>query len=158
MLLVFMGASCTGKSSAADRISRDRNLRIFTGKDYLRLDKNENEARKKFKEMLYGASCSKDWTEESLIYIMTDKDDSESLKLSEHAVFVLFKADPSLVKERFSERMKGSLPKPLEMMLEKQIKNWENVSCDLSFDTTDLKPDEITKRIIRFCEKDTEMI
>lgn len=152
MLLILMGASCTGKSSAAECISKEKNLRVFTGKDYLRLGRSESEARKKFDEMLKEASSSREWTERSLLYIITDISDIDKIK-SEHAVRVLFTADTALVKERFSRRMNGHLPKPLEMMLEKQLKNWENVSSDLSLDTTELKPQEITNTIMSFCEK-----
>lgn len=152
MLLIFMGASCTGKSTAADSIGREKNLSIYTGKDYLRLSKNEIEASKKFNAMLHEASSSSGWSDKSLIYIVTDRNDAEKLTLSEHAVSVHFTAEPALVKERFSRRMNGNLPKPIEVMLEKQLNSWENVHSDLSLDTTDLKPDEITEKIIYFCE------
>lgn len=154
MLLIFMGASCTGKSSAAERIRSERNLSVYSGKDYLRLSKNEVEARKKFNEMLHEASCSSGWADNSLIYIVTDRNDAEKLNLAEHAVFVHFTADASVVKERFSGRMNGNLPKPLELMLEKQLKNWENAESDLSLDTTVLKTEDITEKIISFCEKE----
>lgn len=155
MLLIFMGASCTGKSSAAEMIRKDMNIQVFTGKDYLRLHKNESEARNKFDEMLNKASLSSGWADDSLIYIVTETAELQKLKPAEHALFVLFTADPSLIKERFAGRMKGNLPKPLEMMLEKQMKNWEDVRSDLSFETTDTKTDEIKEKIISYCENRT---
>ncbi|WP_291561207.1 MULTISPECIES: hypothetical protein [unclassified Clostridium] len=44
MLFIFMGASCTGKSSAADELKELMDVQVYTGKDYLRMAKNENEA------------------------------------------------------------------------------------------------------------------
>ena len=42
MVIGIFGESCTGKSTLAERISAGLSCEVFTGKDYLRLAKNEN--------------------------------------------------------------------------------------------------------------------
>lgn len=44
MLYIFMGQSCTGKSTVANKLKELIDVEVFAGKDYLRLAKNENEA------------------------------------------------------------------------------------------------------------------
>ena len=48
MLIGIIGESCTGKSTLADRLKAQLNAEVFTGKDYLRLAKNETIAQKLF--------------------------------------------------------------------------------------------------------------
>lgn len=55
MLIAIFGESCTGKSTLADKLSEKANAAVFTGKDYLRLAKNEAIARKLFQDRLRGA-------------------------------------------------------------------------------------------------------
>lgn len=44
MLYIFMGQSCTGKSTVADKAKELTGAEVFTGKDYLRMAKDENQA------------------------------------------------------------------------------------------------------------------
>jgi uridine kinase len=52
MIIGIFGASCTGKSSIADEISKRTGAKLFTGKDYLKFAKSEAEARREFIDML----------------------------------------------------------------------------------------------------------
>lgn len=44
----IIGESCTGKSTLADKLSALLDAEFYTGKDYLRLAKNEAIAKKLF--------------------------------------------------------------------------------------------------------------
>ena len=50
MVIGIFGESCTGKSTLAERINASLPCDIFTGKDYLRLAKNENIAKVMFQK------------------------------------------------------------------------------------------------------------
>ena len=53
MVIGIFGESCTGKSTLAEKITASIPCEVFTGKDYLRLAKNENIA----KSMFHTNSC-----------------------------------------------------------------------------------------------------
>lgn len=148
MLLIFMGPSCTGKSTAAESLKKDNDIQIYTGKDYLRFAKTENEAWKKFNEKLIEASNSKELSVKSIIYVISVRNIINKLQALDNAIFVKFTANLDTIKLRFSERMNGNLPKPLEKMLEKQLKEWEDISSNLCVDTTNTEPTELIKKII----------
>ena len=44
MLIGLIGESCTGKTTLANKIKDSLGAEIYSGKDYLRLSKNENDA------------------------------------------------------------------------------------------------------------------
>lgn len=52
MIYCFMGASCTGKTTIVQELQTKYNLKVYNGKDYLRLAKNPAEAETAFKETL----------------------------------------------------------------------------------------------------------
>jgi len=58
MLYIFMGQSCTGKSTAAERLKELTGAEIFSGKDYLRMAKNEDEAFRLFFDKLSKAAST----------------------------------------------------------------------------------------------------
>ncbi len=93
MLLIFMGASCTGKSTVAEVLKEDIDMEVYTGKDYLRFAKNENEAWNIFNEKLLEASNIKGFSSKSIIYIISDKNILTKLKSFDNAIFVKFTAD-----------------------------------------------------------------
>lgn len=112
MLIAIFGESCTGKSTLAERIAAKHNAAIFTGKDYLRLAKNETIAKKLFQKKLQEAVNG-----ENLIYVIAEK---EHLKLlPDGCIRILVTADLDTIKERFAARMRGSLPAPVAAMLER---------------------------------------
>ena len=52
MVIGIFGESCTGKSTLAEKIAACLPCEVFTGKDWLRLAKNENIAKAMFRKKL----------------------------------------------------------------------------------------------------------
>ena len=113
MVIGIFGESCTGKSTLADKIAAAFPCEIFTGKDYLRLAKNENIAKVMFRKKLTAAVNG-----ENIIYVISEKEHLSLLP--EGALRILVTADLELIKTRFAERMRGNLPAPVAAMLEKK--------------------------------------
>ena len=113
MVIGIFGESCTGKSTLAKMISAKISCEVFSGKDYLRLAKNENIARTMFQKKLDAAVNG-----ENVIYVISE---AEHLSLlPDGALRVLVTADLDLIKSRFAQRMRGDLPAPVAAMLEKK--------------------------------------
>ena len=136
MLYVFMGQSCTGKSTVADQMKLQYGAEVFSGKDYLRMAKNENEAWNTFYKLLENAAIDKS-PENILIYVITEKEHLNKLSSLEGVKKVKFTASLQVIKERFSQRMRGNLPLPVEKKLEMQFNEWEAEEGDLIIDTTE---------------------
>ena len=149
MLLLFFGPSCSGKSSTADLIAQQIGADIWTGKDYLRLAKNEPESWDAFFELLRKAANDNHCNEKSIIYILTDSPDSiANLSSLSHVIRIRFTANLETLKQRFAPRMGGRIPPPVVTMLE-NVKNRTDCSpCDLCIDTTNRTPHEIAQEII----------
>ena len=64
MVICIFGESCTGKSMLAKEISKELPGKVFSGKDYLRLAKNEAIAKKMFTNLLIDAIDG-----ENIIYV-----------------------------------------------------------------------------------------
>lgn len=113
MLIAIFGESCTGKTTLADHISSAAGAEAYSGKDYLRLAKNEAEAKRLFQERLSAAVHG-----DNIIYIIAER---EHLALiPDGAVRILVTAELETIKERFAARMHGNLPAPVAAMLEKK--------------------------------------
>ena len=113
MVIGIFGESCTGKSTLAEKIANSISCQVFTGKDYLRLVKNENIARVMFQRKLADAVNG-----ENIIYVISEKEHLPLLP--EGALRILVTADLERVKSRFAQRMRGNLPAPVAEMLEKK--------------------------------------
>lgn len=113
MVIGIFGESCTGKSTLADKIAAGFPCEIFTGKDYLRLAKNENIAKEMFQKKLNAAVNG-----ENIIYVISEREHLPLLP--EGALRILITADLELIKSRFAQRMRGNLPAPVATMLEKK--------------------------------------
>ena len=124
MLVAIIVENCVGKSTLAQKINEMLNAKIYTGKDYLRLEKNPAVAEKSFKELLSNALLG-----DNVIYVITEK---EHLNLLPKGAFkILLTAELSVIKQRFKERMRGNLPLPVEKMLESKHGIYDNLQCDL---------------------------
>jgi adenylate kinase family enzyme len=157
MLFIFMGPSCSGKSTLADLLKKEKGMQIYTGKDYLSFAKNENEAWKILMDKLAAASNNKELSGGSAVYIITEKNIVSKLPSFRNAVQVKFTADLDIIKDRFTKRMRGNLPQPVEKMLERQVKDWEDISSDICIDTTGtqgqgLSPTDLTASAERIIE------
>ena len=113
MVISIFGESCTGKSTLAEKIAASFPCEVFTGKDWLRLAKNENIAKLMFRKKLKAAVNG-----ENILYVISEKEHLSLLP--EGALRILVTADLDLIKSRFAQRMRGNLPAPVAAMLEKK--------------------------------------
>ena len=124
MLIAIIGENCTGKSTLANKINEKLNAKIYSGKDYLRLDKNPDSAVEKFKLILKDAVNN-----QHVIYLITEKEHLSFLP--EGTYKIVLTADLDTIKERFKKRMRGNLPAPVEKMLETKHGLYDDLKCDL---------------------------
>ena len=123
MLIAIFGESCTGKSTLANKLSAKLNARIYTGKDYLRLAKNEAIAKNLFQKTLSDAGSG-----ENIIYVIAEK--SHLALGPEGCIRILVTAELDVIKERFAARMHGNLPAPVAAMLERNHGCFDAEPCD----------------------------
>lgn len=124
MVIGIIGESCTGKSTLADKLKSLLGAEVYTGKDYLRLAKNEAIAKKLFQKKLDDAVSGA-----HIVYVISEK---EHLPLLPDGAFrVLVTADLDVVKERFAQRMRGNLPAPVATMLERKHGCFDTEKCDI---------------------------
>jgi len=123
MLLVVFGESCTGKSTLSNMLGEALPAKVYTGKDYKRLAKNEADAKKAFSALME-AACK----EEHLIWVVSQQED---LPLIPQGAFrILVTAPLETIKERFAKRMGGTLPLPVAAMLERKHGCFDNEPRD----------------------------
>ena len=127
MLIAIIGENCVGKSTLANRINEKMAAKIYSGKDYLRLEKNPSAALEKFRAILKEAV-----TQDNVIYMITEKEHVELLP--EGAFRIVLTAELDVIKERFKERMGGNLPMPVEKMLEAKHGMYDHLACHLKLD------------------------
>ena len=140
MLIGIFGESCTGKSTLAEKIAGSLPCEVFTGKDYLRLAKNENIAKVMFQKKLAGAVDG-----ENIVYVISE---TEHLPLlPEGTVRILVTADLETIKARFAQRMRGNLPGPVAAMLEKKHGCFDNVPCDIHVISGQTDLDAVIERL-----------
>ena len=130
MVIAVIGENCTGKSTLADKLKVHLNATVYTGKDYLRMAKSPTEAEGVFKNTLAQAVHG-----ENLIYIISE---SEHLKLLPEKSFkILVTADLEVIKERFTARMRGILPPPVAVMLEKNHGKFDKIQNNFHYDNAE---------------------
>ena len=118
----------TDDPDIANKINEKLNVKIYSGKDYLRLEKNPSMALEKFKTIL-----KESVTGDNVIYLITEK---EHLNLLPEGTFkIVLTAELKVIKERFKERMRGNLPLPLEKMLEAKHVMYDNLDCNIKLDS-----------------------
>lgn len=143
MVIAIFGESCTGKSTLADKIAARIPCQVFTGKDYLRLAKNENIAqlmfRKKLAEAVHG---------DNLVYVISEK--AHLSLLPEGALRILVTADLTLIKSRFAQRMQGNLPAPVAAMLEKKHGCFDALPHDIHVISGETDPEVVINRIVSY--------
>ena len=146
MLYIFMGQSCSGKSTIVNKVKELANATVFTGKDYLRMAKNENEAWNLFYAKLSDAALNKD---ETVVYVITEQEQLKRISDLEGVKKIKFTASLDTIKSRFAERMNGRLAQPVETMLEKQYSEWESIIGDRNVDTTEnIDVEKIARQIL----------
>ena len=129
MVFGIIGENCSGKSTLADKLKTELGAELVTGKEYLRMAKSESEAASLFREKLCNAVCG-----DNIIYVIADP---EHVKLlPDGAIRILVTADLETIKERFTERMHGTLPKAVALMLERRHGMFDSGEYDYRFDGT----------------------
>ena len=113
MVIGLFGESCTGKSTLADKLKESMNAQVYTGRDYLRLEKNEAAAKQSFQTKLREAING-----ENIIYVISEKEHLPLLP--DGSIRVLVTADLEVIKTRFAGRMRGNLPAPVAAMLDRK--------------------------------------
>ena len=141
MVIGIFGESCTGKSTLAEKIAASFPCEIYTGKDYLRLAKNENIARLMFQKKLNVAVNG-----ENIIYVISEKEHISLLPGG--ALRILVTADLELIKSRFAQRMRGNLPAPVASMLEKKHGCFDGLPHDIHVISGETDWDEVCKQIV----------
>jgi GNAT superfamily N-acetyltransferase len=127
MVIGIIGENCSGKSTLAEKIKAELGAEIVTGKDYLRMAKSESEAVSLFREKLRRAVSG-----DNIIYVISDP---EHVKLlPDGAIRILVTADLETIKERFRARMRGNLPAPVALMLERKHGMFDSGEYDYRFD------------------------
>jgi len=140
MVIGIFGESCTGKSTLAEKIAASFPCEVYTGKDYLRLAKNENIAKVMFQKKLTAAVNG-----ENIIYVISEK---EHLPLLPEGAFrILVTADLDLIKSRFAQRMRGNLPVPVATMLEKKHGCFDAEHYDIHMISGETNLDTIVEQI-----------
>ena len=127
MLIAIIGENCVGKSTLANKINEKFHAKIFSGKDYLRLEKNPSVAIETFKAILQASICG-----DNIIYIITEKEHLQFLPTG--AFRIVLTAELDTIKSRFKERMRGNLPMPVEKMLEVKHGMYDSLDCNLKLD------------------------
>lgn len=113
MVIAIIGESCTGKTTLAKMLQEHIGGEIYTGKDYLRLAKNESIAWTLFQKKLEESTAAS-----PILYVISDP---ELLSLlPNNAIRILVTANLEQIKERFAARIHGNLPAPVAAMLEKK--------------------------------------
>lgn len=141
MVIGIFGESCVGKSTLAEKLKDRLHAQIYTGKDYLRMAKDEASAAACFRKKLEETAA-----DDAVIYVISEKEQLDLLP--ETAIRVLVTADLALIQERFARRMGGKLPVPVAAMLEKKHGCFDGEKHDLHviFGRSDLQ--EVCTRIV----------
>ena len=127
MLIAIIGENCVGKSTLANKINEKIGAKIYSGKDYLRLEKNPSAAMETF-ETILKASVNGD----NIIYLITEQ---EHIQLLPKGAFrIVLTAELDVIKARFKERMRGNLPMPVEKMLEAKHGMYDTLDCNIKLD------------------------
>lgn len=140
MVIAIFGESCTGKSTLAEKLKAQLQAKVFTGKDYLRLAKNEEEAKEAFRQLLEGASG-----EEHILYVISEK--QHMSLLPGHAIRILVTAELETIKSRFAGRMGGKLPAPVAAMLERSHGCFDSESHHFHYRAGESNPEKLCREI-----------
>ena len=114
---------------------------IVTGKDYLRLAKNENIAKTLFQKKLQAAV-----TGEHILYVISEKEHLGLLP--DGALRILVTAELETIKSRFAQRMHGNLPAPVAVMLKKKHGCFDAEPHDIHVISEETDLDSICKQIL----------
>lgn len=144
MVIGIFGESCTGKSTLADKLKESMNAQVYTGKDYLRLEKNEAAAKQSFQAKLREAING-----ENIIYVISEKEHLPLLP--DGSIRILVTADLESIKTRFAQRMHGDLPAPVAAMLERKHGSFDMEQHDIHVISGHTSIDDVCRRVAAMC-------
>lgn len=143
MIIAVFGESCTGKSTLTAKLKEMLSAEVYSGKDYLRLAKNEADAEMKFRNLLKETQAA----DSILIDVISEP---EQLKLLPAGCLrVLVTADLEQIEARFAKRTGGVLPPPVAAMLQRKHGVFDAQPHDLHIHTSQTSPDEACKQILQ---------
>ena len=140
MVIGIFGESYTGKSTLAAKLKEHINAQIYTGRDYLRLEKNEAAALQSFRTKLREAVNG-----ENIIYVISEREHLPLLP--DGSIRVLVTADLEVIKTRFAVRMHGNLPAPVAAMLEKKHGSFDMEPHDIHVISEQTDIDDVCRKI-----------
>lgn len=140
MVIGIFGESCTGKSTLADKLKEIIHAQVYTGKDYLRLEKNETAAEQSFQAKLREAVNG-----ENIVYVISEKEHLPLLP--DGSIRVLVTADLETIKTRFAGRMHGNLPTPVAVMLERKHGCFDMEPHDIHVISGNTSVDDVCRKI-----------
>lgn len=119
---------------------------MFSGKDYLCFAKSEAAAKEAFQNKLREVMTSG-----NIIYVISEKE--HLALLPKGALRVLMTADLSVIQERSAVRMRGNLPEPVALMLEKKHGCFDAVAHDIHIVSGETDLGDSCTQIVRLIEK-----
>ena len=147
MVIGIFGESCTGKSTLAEKIAASFPCEVFTGKDYLRLAKNENIAK-----VMFGKKLNAALNGENIIYVISEKEHLSLLP--EGALRILVTAELDVIKARFAKRMHGNLPAPVAAMLERNHGCFDAQPHDFHYVAEETELNSVMEKIMKHSRPD----
>ena len=145
MVIGIFGESCVGKSTLAEQIQKRLDAEAYTGKDFLRLAKNEAGARLLFQEKLRAAMEGP-----HMIYVISEREHLSLLP--EGSVLVLVTAGLDTIKARFAKRMSGNLSAPVAGMLERKHGMFDNEPYSVHVVSEETSLDAACEQILRLVQ------
>ncbi len=142
MIIAIFGESCVGKSTIADALKERLSAQAYSGKDYLRFDKNEARAIETFKTYLAENAAG----DRTIIYVISEK--AQLALLPADCVRVLVTAELDAIKARFAKRMGGNLPAPVKAMLEKKHGTFDQEPHDVHIVSGDRPIEDVCAEIV----------
>jgi len=146
MVICLFGENCTGKSSIANELKTRVHAELVSGKDYLRLAKNESDAKAAFSVQLADRMTSG-----NLVYVVSEPE--QLALLPRGCLRVLVTTELPIIKQRFASRMGGRLPAQVEAMLERKHGLFDQTPHDLHIHTIDTTAPEAAEKILTVLAK-----
>lgn len=145
MVIAVFGESCTGKSTLAGGLKERLGAKVYTGKDFLRLDKSEERAKAAFASLLAQAAEGP----EHIIYVISERE--HLALLPDRCLRVLVTAPLEEICRRFAKRTGGTLPPPVRAMLERKHGCFDAEPCDVHVDGGEMRVEETCAAVLALC-------
>lgn len=149
MLLLLAGPAGSGKSTAAALLKPRLKAEVYSGKGYLRMAKNMDQAWKKFQGVLSQAVSG----QRNVILILVGTSNLEKIRAAGPFCLVRFTAPQKALEERLTDRLCEELPPAVADMLKSQERKWSRIKADLVIDTGEKSPEQAAGEIEQLINK-----